>query len=49
MLAVKACVDSYWRYRRTPEPARLLLAAGAMRDGVPYPSGYQAVDELLRP
>ena len=49
MLAVKACVDSYWQHRRTPEPARLLLAAGASRDGVPYPSGYQAVDELLRP
>ena len=49
MLAVKACVDSYWQDRRTPEPTRLLLAAGAMLDGVPYPSGYQAVDELLRP
>ena len=49
MLAVKACVDSYWQHRRTPEPARLLLAAGASRDGVPYPSGYQAVDDLLRP
>lgn len=48
MLAVKACVDSYWQYRRTPEPARLLLAAGAVRDGVPNPTGYQALDDLLR-
>jgi len=49
MLAVKACVDSYWSERRTPEPARLLLEAGASRDGIPFPSGYQAVDDLLRP
>ena len=49
MLAVKACVDSYWQHRRTPEPVRLLLAAGAVRDGVPYPSGYRAVDDLLGP
>ena len=48
MLAVKACVDSYWTERRTPEPARLLLEAGASTDDVPYPSGYPEVDELLR-
>lgn len=29
MLAHKACVDSYWTERATPEPARLLVAAGA--------------------
>jgi ankyrin repeat protein len=49
MLAVKACVDSYWQHRRTPEPARLLLGAGAATDGVAYPSGYADVDALLRP
>jgi ankyrin repeat protein len=49
MLAVKACVDSYWSHRRTPEPARLLLAAGATTDGVAFPSGYADVDALLRP
>jgi ankyrin repeat protein len=49
MLAVKACVDSYWTERRTPEPARLLLQAGASTDGISFPSGYQAVDDLLRP
>jgi ankyrin repeat protein len=49
MLAVRACVDSYWTERRTPEPARLLLAAGATTDGVAVPSGYADVDALLRP
>lgn len=48
MLAVKACVDSYWTERRTPEPARLLLAAGASVDGVSIPTGYDALDALLR-
>ena len=49
MLAVKGCVDSYWTERRTPEPARLLLAAGASRDGIPVPSGYAELDVLLSP
>ena len=47
MLAVKACVDSYWSERHTSEPARLLLAAGATTDGVAFPSGYADVDVLL--
>jgi ankyrin repeat protein len=47
-LAVRACVDSYWAYRRSPESVQALLDAGASVDGVPYPSGYGAVDELLR-
>jgi ankyrin repeat protein len=29
LLANKACTDSYWKERATPEPARLLRAAGA--------------------
>jgi ankyrin repeat protein len=29
VLANKACTDSYWTQRATPEPARLLRAAGA--------------------
>jgi ankyrin repeat protein len=49
MLSVRACVDSYWTERRTPEPARLLLDAGATTDGVAFPSGYADVDALLRP
>jgi ankyrin repeat protein len=47
-LAVKACVDSYWTGRRTPESVRALLEAGASTVGVPYPSGYDEVDALLQ-
>ena len=47
-LAVRACVDSYWKERRSPESVRMLLSAGATASGVEYPSGYAEVDELLR-
>ncbi len=47
-LAVRACVDSYWTHRRTPESVQALLRAGASLEGVRYPSGYGEVDELLR-
>jgi ankyrin repeat protein len=47
-LAVKACVDSYWTNRRSPESVAALLDAGASVAGVPYPSGYADVDELLK-
>ncbi|HEX5856137.1 MAG TPA: ankyrin repeat domain-containing protein [Thermoanaerobaculia bacterium] len=47
-LAVRACVDSYWTRRRSPESVQALLRAGASASGVPYPSGYAEVDELLR-
>ncbi len=46
-LAVRACVDSYWTERRSPESVRALLEAGASVKGVLYPSGYAEVDELL--
>ena len=46
-LAVRACVDSYWRDRRSPESVRALLEAGASVAGVPFPSGYPEVDRLL--
>ena len=48
-LAVRACVDSYWVGRRTPESVAALLRAGAKVDSVKLPSGYRAVDELLEP
>jgi ankyrin repeat protein len=49
MLAIKACVDSYWAERRSPRSVRALLAAGARTTGVAYPSGYAEVDALLEP
>jgi len=48
MLAVKACVDSYWTNRRSPESVEALLNAGASISGVDYPSGYAEVDALLQ-
>ncbi|HZU30013.1 MAG TPA: ankyrin repeat domain-containing protein, partial [Candidatus Angelobacter sp.] len=47
MLAVKACVDSYWTNRRSPESVEALLGAGASASGVEFPSGYAEVDRLL--
>ena len=49
MLAVKACVDSYWTERRSPSSVQALLGAGAQTIGVAYPSGYSDVDALLEP
>ena len=46
-LAVRACVDSYWTDRRSPESVALLLKAGASTLGVRFPCGYEAVDALL--
>jgi hypothetical protein len=48
MLAVKACVDSYWTNRRSPESVEALLQAGASISGVEYPCGYDEVDALLQ-
>lgn len=48
MLAVKACVDSYWTNRRSPESVEALLKAGASLEGVDIPCGYEDVDRLLR-
>jgi hypothetical protein len=47
-LAVRACVDSYWSDRRSPESVLVLLNAGASVTGVECPCGYDEVDELLR-
>jgi hypothetical protein len=46
-LAVKACVDSWWTSRRSPDSVAALLHAGAVLEGVRYPSGYAEVDALL--
>jgi ankyrin repeat protein len=47
-LAVRASVDSYWTNKRSPESVEALLGAGASVGGIAFPSGYAAVDELLR-
>lgn len=46
-LAVRACVDSYWTDRRSPDAVQALLEAGATREGVRIPCGYEPVDALL--
>ncbi len=48
MLAVRACVDSYWTERRSPDSVAALLQAGASVEGVMFPSGYEEVDALLK-
>jgi ankyrin repeat protein len=47
-LAIKACVDSYWSYRRSPESVKALLEAGATFTNIKIPTGYDEVDALLR-
>ena len=47
-LAVRACVDSYWMNRRSPDSVAALLEAGASVQGVQFPSGYAEVDALLQ-
>jgi ankyrin repeat protein len=46
-LAVRACIDSYWKYRRKPDSVAALLSAGAHTDGINLPTGYSAIDDLL--
>jgi ankyrin repeat protein len=46
-LAIKACVDSYWKDRRTPESIEALLQAGASTAGIEIPTGYTEADALL--
>jgi ankyrin repeat protein len=48
MLAVRACVDSYWAARRSPDSAVALLAAGASTAGIKYPTGYAELDAVLK-
>jgi ankyrin repeat protein len=47
-LAVKACVDSYWTLRRSPDSVKALLAAGASPKQIPLPTGYEEIDVLLK-
>jgi ankyrin repeat protein len=47
-LAVRACVDSYWTGRRSPDSVAALLDAGASTSGIQFPTGYKEVDELIK-
>jgi ankyrin repeat protein len=47
-LAIKACVDSYWTERRSPESVRALLEAGASTARIELPTGYDEIDRLLQ-
>lgn len=47
MLAVRACVDSYWKDWRSPESVEALLAAGASIVGLDLPTGYAEIDAML--
>ncbi len=46
-LAVKACTDSYWMDRRSPNSVGALLGAGASKTGITLPTGYSEIDVLL--
>ena len=46
-LAVRACVDSYWKHRRSPDSVAALLEAGASTIGIDIPCGFDEVDNLL--
>jgi ankyrin repeat protein len=48
MLAVRACVDSWWKGRRKPDSVKALLEAGASTTGVTIPCGYDEADALLK-
>jgi ankyrin repeat protein len=48
MFAIRACVNSYWKSRRSPKSIAMLLAAGASLDGIDVPTGYSEADALLR-
>jgi hypothetical protein len=43
----RACVDSYWTWRRSPDSVKALIDAGATAGGITWPSGYDEVDRLL--
>ncbi len=47
-LAVRACVDSYWMERCSPESIERLLQAGANVAAVPFPTGHPEVDNVFR-
>jgi ankyrin repeat protein len=47
-VAVRAATVSYWTGRRSPDSVRALLGAGASKEGISVPTGYDEIDVLLR-
>jgi hypothetical protein len=47
-LAVRACTNSYWKNRRSPEWIEPLLAAGASTEDIEVPTGYPEADGLIQ-
>jgi ankyrin repeat protein len=47
MLAIRACVDSYWSNRRKLSSIEALLDAGAFAEDIMLPTGYPEADELI--
>lgn len=48
VMAIRACVDSYWTEVRSTRSIAPLLGAGATVDGIIIPTGYDEADALLR-
>lgn len=47
MLAIRACVDSYWTEWKSTTSIAMLLDAGASTDGITLPTGYPEADALV--
>jgi hypothetical protein len=47
VVAVRACVASYWRDRRQPDSIAALIAAGADSSAITVPTGYEDADRLI--
>jgi hypothetical protein len=48
IMAIRACVDSYWTEWRSTKSIAPLLDAGASTEGITLPTGYDEADVLLR-
>jgi ankyrin repeat protein len=46
-LAIRACVNSYWSYRRKTSSIEALLDAGTYAGDIMLPTGYPEADELI--
>ena len=47
VVAIRACVASYWSDRRQTDSIAALIAAGADTSSIALPSGYDEADRLI--